>query len=108
MNPKVDPTMRTSTGGDIVPDEVGEPGGAMTQQNQAVRRGGPRSVKAVEYLPLREAAGIYHISVDTLRRRILDGTLPAVRSGRRIIRVSTADLDRLFRPVQSARSVYGG
>ena len=64
--------------------------------------------RPVEYLPLSEAALIYHISVDTLRRRIIDGSLPAVRSGRRIIRVNTADLERLFRPVQSARSIFGG
>lgn len=61
-----------------------------------------------EYLPLSDAAMIYHVSVDTLRRRIIDGSLPAVRSGRRIIRVNTTDLERLFRPVQSARSILGG
>lgn len=64
------------------------------------------SGQPTEYLPLRDAADRYHVSVDTLRRRITDGSLPAVRAGRRIIRVNTGDLERLFRPVQSLRTLH--
>ncbi|PKQ24936.1 MAG: DNA-binding protein [Actinobacteria bacterium HGW-Actinobacteria-5] len=53
----------------------------------------------VEYLSIAEAAALYHVSRDYIRHRIVDGTLPAVRSGRRIVRVTTGDLKRLFRPV---------
>ena len=56
-----------------------------------------------EYLSIAEAALLYHVSADFLRRRIVDGSLPAIRCGRRIIRVSSVDLQRLFRPVQSMR-----
>lgn len=59
----------------------------------------------VEYLTIAEAAARYHVSPDYIRRRIIDGSLPAVRSGRRIIRVNSVDLERLFRPVQSMRSI---
>jgi excisionase family DNA binding protein len=56
----------------------------------------------LEYLSIAEAAALYHVSRDYIRHRIVDGSLPAVRSGRRIIRISRLALDRLFRPVQSA------
>ena len=56
-----------------------------------------------EYLTIAEAAARYHVSRDYIRHRIIDGSLPAVRSGRRIIRISIVDLEKLFRPVQSAR-----
>lgn len=55
----------------------------------------------LEYLSIAEAAARYHVSRDYIRHRITDGSLPAVRSGRRIIRVSAASLERLFLPVQS-------
>ena len=63
-----------------------------------------------EFLTIAEAAARYHVSRDYIRHRIIDGTLPAVRSGKRIIRVNSLDLERLFRPVQSMRSlgVVGG
>ena len=56
-----------------------------------------------EWLSLQEAAAIYGISVDTLRRRIATGRLPASRFGARIIRVRIADLDQLYRPVTALR-----
>lgn len=59
----------------------------------------------VEYLTIAEAAARYHVSSAYIRRRIIDGSLPAVRSGRRIIRISAAELERLFRPVQTARGL---
>lgn len=57
----------------------------------------------LEYLSIAEAAARYHVSRDYIRHRIIDGSLPAVRSGRKIIRIHTKDLDSLFRPVQSCR-----
>lgn len=59
-----------------------------------------------EFLTIAEAAARYHVSCDYIRHRIIDGTLAAVRSGRRIIRVSTLDLQDLFRPVQSPHTDY--
>jgi excisionase family DNA binding protein len=52
-----------------------------------------------EWLSLQQAALIYAVSVDTLRRRIATGELPASRIGARLIRVRTADLDRVCRPI---------
>lgn len=54
-------------------------------------------------LSLGEAAEQVGLSTRTLRRRIAAGDLPAYRSGRRIIRVRTTDLDRIFRRVPTAR-----
>jgi len=52
-----------------------------------------------EWLSLQEAATIFGISVDTLRRSISSGKLPASRLGRRLIRVRITDLERLYRPI---------
>lgn len=52
-----------------------------------------------EWLSLQPAAALYGVSVDTLRRRIAAGRLPASRFGERLIRVRSEDLDRLFRPI---------
>ena len=52
-----------------------------------------------EWLSLQQAALIYGVSVDTLRRRIATGVLPASRIGARLIRVRIADLDRVCRPI---------
>jgi excisionase family DNA binding protein len=54
---------------------------------------------APEWLSLQQAASIYGVSVDTLRRRIADGKLPASRFGVRLIRVRAEDLERLYRRV---------
>jgi len=64
-------------------------------------------VGAIEYVSIAEAAATYHVSRDYIRDQIIAGTLPAIRSGRRIIRISTADLEGMFRPVQSMRSILG-
>jgi excisionase family DNA binding protein len=48
-----------------------------------------------EWVSLQQAALIYAVSVDTLRRRIANGELPASRIGARLIRVRTAALDRV-------------
>ena len=52
-----------------------------------------------EWLSLQQAAALYGVSVDTLRRRIASGELPASRFGERLIRVRSEDLDRLYRPI---------
>lgn len=52
-----------------------------------------------KFVSLANGAQIMGVSVDTLRRRIRTGDLPAVRDGRRLIRVRVDDLVGLFRPV---------
>ena len=47
---------------------------------------------------LTHAAEAYGTSTKTLRRRISEGRLPACRSGK-LIRVSEADLQKLFAPI---------
>jgi hypothetical protein len=59
-----------------------------------------------EWLSLQKAALIYDVSVDTLRRRVVAGDLPASRLGRRIIRVRVEDLDHMFRPVPTIRPTW--
>jgi len=56
-----------------------------------------------EWLSLQRAALIYCVSVDTLRRRVTSGVLPASRLGRRLIRVRVADLERIFRPIPNGQ-----
>jgi len=60
------------------------------------------NLPAPEWLSLQQAATIYGISVDTLRRRISAGKLPASRFGVRLIRVRITDLERLYRPIPVA------
>ena len=59
-------------------------------------------IHPTQYVSIGEAAARYNVSGAYIRRRIIDGTLPAVRSGRRIIRIRTEDLEHLFRPVRSS------
>ena len=49
-------------------------------------------------------AELLGLSVRTIRRRIASGQLPAYRSGRKVIRIKTSDLDRIFRRIPSAKS----
>lgn len=58
---------------------------------------------APEWLSLQHAAVVYGVSVDTLRRRIAAGKLPASRFGERLIRVRVEDLDHMFRPIPTVR-----
>lgn len=62
------------------------------------------TIGGARLLSLSQAAEILGLSIKTIRRRIASGDLPAYRSGRRVIRVKAADLDRLFRRIPSARS----
>ena len=55
-----------------------------------------------QYLTLAEAAELMSVSVKTLRRRIADGTIPAYRCGRRVIRIRLDDLDQVFQRVPAA------
>ena len=52
-----------------------------------------------EWVSLQQAAALHGVSVDTLRRRIREGRLPAYRFGDRLIKVRIEDLDNLFRPI---------
>ena len=60
--------------------------------------------KTDAFISLGKAAEMLSISVRTLRRRIASGELPAFRSGRRIIRIRVADVEKLLRRVPSANS----
>lgn len=55
------------------------------------------------YESLVQAAERTEVSVKTLRRRIAAGQLRAYRYGPRILRVDPYDVDKLMRPVPSAR-----
>ncbi|WP_425308746.1 excisionase family DNA-binding protein [Ammonicoccus fulvus] len=59
----------------------------------------PNSQRQPLFISPKEAAGRHSVSVDTIRRRIADGTLPAHRLGKRLIRISIEDLDKVFRPI---------
>lgn len=59
-----------------------------------------------EWVSLQQSALLYGVSVDTLRRRIAHGHLPASRFGGRLIRVRLEDLERLFRPIPTIRPVH--
>ena len=52
---------------------------------------------------IAEAADYYNVQQATIRRWIAEGHLPATRIGRRIIRISRADLETLGRPVVTGR-----
>lgn len=52
-----------------------------------------------KYLTLRAAAEMYSLSERTIRRRVADGSVGAVRVGPRTIRVLTADVEALARPI---------
>jgi excisionase family DNA binding protein len=64
---------------------------------------GAREPQAPEWMSLQRAALRFEVSVDTLRRRVAAGELPASRMGRRLIRVRVAALERVLRPIPSAQ-----
>jgi excisionase family DNA binding protein len=59
----------------------------------------PRHNHSRDWKSPQDAAAYAGVSVKTIRRRILDGSLPAHRMGPRLLRIDRADLDQLFRPV---------
>lgn len=52
-----------------------------------------------QWLSVQDAADVLNVSRDTIRRRLADGTIPAIRIGR-LIRINPADLARAGHPVQ--------
>lgn len=62
------------------------------------------TVNAPTYMSLKEGAAFLGMSEMTLRRRVSDGTLRAVRIGPRAIRVRADDLESLARPIPTAGS----
>lgn len=56
-----------------------------------------------DYLTLDDVAARLGVSVKTARRRVADGTLPAVRIGR-LIRVPASALDSVGRPLTVAKA----
>ncbi len=56
-----------------------------------------------QWLSVQEAAALLNVSRDTIRRRLADGSIPAMRLGR-LIRINPADLARAGEP---ARPVGG-
>lgn len=64
----------------------------------------PQVRARAEYVSLQDAAAMYGVSVDLLRRRIASGILPAVHAGRRVIRVRLDDLRQVFRPIPTVRT----
>lgn len=50
-------------------------------------------------LSIAEAAAYLAVNPKTIRRRIADGSLPAFRSGKRLIRVRRVDVEHLLRPI---------
>lgn len=57
-----------------------------------------------ELISISEAADHLGVSTKTIRRRISDGTLKAVRIGPRLIRVDAASLASAGRPLTVARA----
>lgn len=56
-----------------------------------------------EFYSPAEAAARLNVSTKTLRRRISDGTIPAVRIGR-LIRVPASALESVGRPLSVAKA----
>lgn len=56
-----------------------------------------------QYLRLDAAAQRWDVSIDTIRRLISSGQLPAYRLNGRILRVELSALDACFRPVTTGR-----
>lgn len=59
----------------------------------------PGSPSTAGWVSLQQAALLHGVSVDTLRRRIRAGRLPAYRFGERLIKIRIEDLEALFRPI---------
>jgi excisionase family DNA binding protein len=52
-----------------------------------------------QYLTIKQAARLVQCSERTIRRWIDDGKLPAVRVGKKFVRVSEADLQKIMQPI---------
>jgi excisionase family DNA binding protein len=62
----------------------------------------PKKTATRQWVTVAEAAEYAGVSHKTIRRRIVDGSLPAHRFGPQLLRISVVDLDRLFTPVIQA------
>ena len=49
-------------------------------------------------ISITKSAELVGVHPNTIRNRIAEGKLPAIRSGRNIIRIRQADLEALFTP----------
>jgi excisionase family DNA binding protein len=47
-----------------------------------------------ELISIKEVTARYHISRDTIRRRIADGSITAYRQGPKLIRIDRAEMER--------------
>lgn len=54
---------------------------------------------AKKMISINEAADYCGVDHQTIRRLISDHELPAVRVGKRVIRIDPADLERILKPV---------
>lgn len=54
---------------------------------------------AQKKISINEAAEVCGVDRQTIRRLIADGELPAMRIGKRLIRIDAADLERIVKPV---------
>lgn len=59
-------------------------------------------VEGDRYVSLAEAGELFSVSQETLRRRISEGALPAVKGGYNLIRVLLSDVAKLFPPMPTA------
>lgn len=59
--------------------------------------GGPEGPRA---LSIKASASYLGVSPDTVRRLVDAGELPAFRVGSKLLRIMSADLDALMRPVR--------
>jgi|RhiMethySRZTD1v2_1073278.scaffolds.fasta_scaffold485912_2 excisionase family DNA binding protein len=55
-----------------------------------------------DLISMREAMSRYHVSRDTIRRRIADGSITAYRLGPKLIRIDRAEADALLRRIRKA------
>lgn len=61
-----------------------------------------RQTPEAEYVSLGYAAAYFDMSERSVRRMVAEGLLPAVRVGKRQIRVRRTDLELLARPIPTA------
>lgn len=59
-------------------------------------------VEGDRYVSLAQAGELFSVSQETLRRRIREGALPAVKGGYNLIRVLLSDVAKLFPPMPTA------
>ena len=56
------------------------------------------SIKPIVLLTIKQSAEHVGVHPNTIRNRLNDKTLPAIRNGRNIIRINLADLEAIFTP----------